>query len=160
MVETLVLEVAQVEFIGDKALRNVLGKCRMPLQGRQLAGTAAFVSHRKDVTYAERELRVVIHEEGRHVVVENVEDDVWRLLLQPLLHGFIALEDGGPDRIVLLVGIHGKADGGRVGSGETANDGGHDCSLRVVPANCGAGRERRGGMIGRFGDRHHAAAYG
>jgi hypothetical protein len=78
----------------------------------QRTRAAALVGHRVRLADAESELRVVIEEERRDVVVEDQEQDIRLLLGQPLLHRLVSLEDWCPRRIVLLVFVEREPDGG------------------------------------------------
>ena len=92
-----------------------------------------------DMTHAEGEVRVVIEEERGDVIVRDEEQHVGLLVEQPLLHGLVALEDRGPDRILLLVGVEGEADGGGVGRCDAPDDAGHGDLRMNVPSRLAAG---------------------
>jgi hypothetical protein len=74
---------------------------------------------------AEGEGRVVVEEERRDVVVEDVDDRVGLLLLEPVLDRLERLEDRRPRRVVLLVLVVGEANGRRVRCRNAADDPGH-----------------------------------
>ena len=99
---------------------------RLAAHRRQLAGTTAFVGDLVLAAHPQGKGGVMVKEEGGHVVVVDHQQHVRLLLLQPLLHRLVSLEDGRPDRIVLLVGIQREADGRCVGGGDGADDVGHD----------------------------------
>src|SRR5690606_14194448 len=79
------------------------------------------VRHRIRLADPEREVRVVIEEERRNVVVVDEEQNVGPLRRKPLLHRLVALENGSPDRILLLARVEGEPDGGGVRGGDTAD---------------------------------------
>src|SRR5690606_24643398 len=111
VVEAAVLEVRKIELVRRQALRDVPRERRMALDRRQRAGTAALVRYRIQIADAEREMRVVIEEERGDVIVVDEKEHVRALLLQPLLNGTVALENGLPDRIHLLVRVQREPDG-------------------------------------------------
>ena len=100
---------------------------RMPGHWRQVALAAAFVGHLVLLANAQREGRVVVEEERSDVVVVDEEQHIGLALGNPLLHRLEGLEDGRPDRVVLLVAVEGETDGRRVGCGDGANDFCHAC---------------------------------
>ena len=72
MVERLVLEVGQVELVGDQTRGDVMRRApACPLTGGSARGPPPSSAGAYDVADAERELRVVIEEERRDVVVED-----------------------------------------------------------------------------------------
>src|SRR5690606_35241732 len=93
---------------------------------RQRTRAAAFVRDRIQIPDAEREMRIVIEKERRDVVVVNEEEHVGALLPEPLLNGTVALEDGLPDRVRLLVRVQRKTDGRCVRRRDAAEDLRHD----------------------------------
>jgi hypothetical protein len=111
VVQALALEERQVELVRDQRVGDVSSQFRVALQRWQLARTAAFVGDRKFFAHAQREVRVVVEEERRDVVVVDEEQHIRLVLFQPFLHRLVALEDRRPDRVVLLVGVVGEADG-------------------------------------------------
>ena len=81
MIETPRLKERQVELVRDEAIRDVLCESRMSLDRGQRARAAALVRHGERLAETEREVRVVIEEERRNVIVISVEKNVRRLLL-------------------------------------------------------------------------------
>src|SRR5581483_8612685 len=128
MVEALALKIRQVELIGHESVGDMPRQPGMPLDGRQLAGATALVSHPVTVADAQGEMRVVVEEERGDVVVENKEQHVRTLLRQPALHRLVAGEDRRPDGVLLFVGVEREADSRCVRGGDTAYDRGHWCS--------------------------------
>ena len=112
MVQRLLLEEGHVEFIGHERAADVARQCRMAAHRRQLAGAATFVGDLILVAHAQRKGRIVVEEEGGHMVVVDHQQHIRLLFLEPLLYRFVGLEDGRPDLVVLLVGIEREADGG------------------------------------------------
>ncbi|MNK96869.1 hypothetical protein D3C87_1171790 [compost metagenome] len=68
----------------------------------------------------------MVEEKRRHMVVEDVEQHVRLLLLQPHLDRFEAFEDRRPGSLILFIVIDREADGGCVGYSEATNDACHD----------------------------------
>ena len=124
MVEVLALEIAEVEFVGDHRLGDVLGELRIALDRRNVARAAAFVGRAEALTHAQREVAVVVEERG-HVVVVDIDQHVGPLVAKPLLDRRIAFEDRLPHRVLHLVRVLGEGDGGSVRSGDAADDGSH-----------------------------------
>ena len=125
VVKRLALEVGQVELVGDQAGGDVRGELRVALDRGQVAGAAALVGDRVLLADAEGEGRVVVEEERRDVVVEDVDDRVGLLLAEPVLDRLERLEDRRPGRVVLLVLVVGEANGRRVRCRNAADDPGH-----------------------------------
>ena len=125
MVEPLVLEIRQIELVGDEARRDVLRELRVAFDGRQRARPAAFVGDGVFRADAEREVRVVIEEERRDVIVVDEEQHVGLLRREPLLHGLVAREDRRPHGVVLLAGVEREADRRRVRARDAAHYRGH-----------------------------------
>src|SRR5690606_8576562 len=65
VVEALVLEIREVELVGDERRGDVLRELRVALQRRQIARAAALVGDGERLADAEREVRVVVEEERR-----------------------------------------------------------------------------------------------
>ena len=59
------------------------------------------------------------------MVVVDEEQHVGFAVCNPLLHGFEVRKDGCPHRVVLLVAVKRKTNGGGVGRGDSANDSCH-----------------------------------
>src|SRR5260370_39883190 len=103
----------------------MMSQAGMSRDRRQCPRAAALVGNRIGVANAEREVRVMIEEERRDVIVEDDEQDVWLLVGEPLLHGRVCLKDGRPDRVVLFLPVERKPDGGRMRSCDSSDDSRH-----------------------------------
>src|SRR5262249_50628780 len=79
-------------------------------------------------------------EERGDVIVRDEEQHIRFLVREPLLHGLVALEDGCPDLVLLLVRIESEADGRGMGSRDAAYDGGH--GLETPEPHCGKRRRK------------------
>jgi hypothetical protein len=82
VVQRFVLEEGHVEFVRHQRLADVARQAGMAQHRRQVARAAALVGHLPLLADAQREGRVVVEEEGRHVVVVDHQQDV-RLLSRP-----------------------------------------------------------------------------
>src|SRR6185437_2851955 len=116
----------------DQAGGDVRGELRVALDRGQVARAAALVGDRVLLADAEGEGRVMVEEERRDVVVEDVDDRVGLLLAEPVLDRLERLEDGRPRGVVLLVLVVGEANGRRVRCRNAPDDPGHMC-LQVRP---------------------------
>ncbi len=142
VVQRLVLEVGQVELVGDQALGDVRGERGVSRHRGQAAGAAALVRDGVLLADAQRERRVVVEEERRDVIVEDVDDRVGPVLLEPGGHRLERPEDRGPVGVVLLVLVVGKANSRRVRGGDATDDPGHLLLLRSFSRSAGAGMKR------------------
>ncbi|MNZ98375.1 hypothetical protein D3C78_1176550 [compost metagenome] len=141
MVQRLVAEETHVEFIGHQALTNVPRQRGMPAHCGQRAWIAAFVGDLVTLIDAEGERAIVVEEKRRHMVVEDVEQHIRLLLLQPHLDRFEAFENRRPRRLILFIVIDGEADGRCMGYSEATDNTCHDeflCSKKIIaPARPG-----------------------
>ena len=103
---------------------------RVALDRRESARAAALVRDRVLLPDAERERRVVIEEERRHVIVEDVHDRIRLLLPEPLVHRLERREDRRPGRVILLVLVVGEANGRRMRGRHATDDAGHAAPSR------------------------------
>ena len=99
--------------------RTVTAHCR------QITRATTFVGHFIFFAHAQRKSRVVIEEERGHMIVVDHEQHIGLALLDPLLHRLEAFKNRSPDRVVLLVAIDGKANGGGMRCGYRTDDVGH-----------------------------------
>src|SRR5947209_6243133 len=74
----------------------------------------------------------MVEEEARDVIVEDIEEGVGLVLLQPLPDRPEGLEDRRPDRVVLLLPVEGEPDRRRVRGGDRAQDACHGLSSRIA----------------------------
>ena len=74
----------------------MLRQVRVSLDGRQSAGTAAFIRYGIGVPDAQSKMGIVVEEERSDVVVVDEEQDIRFLVRQPLPHGLVRLEDRRP----------------------------------------------------------------
>jgi hypothetical protein len=114
VIESLPLEVGQIELIGNQSVGDMLGELRMSGDRGEFPRPATLIGNPESIPYAESELRVVIEEERGDVVVVDEEQHIGLLFRQPTLDGRVGLEDRCPHRIALFVSIQRKADGRRV----------------------------------------------
>lgn len=140
MVDRLVLEHGQVEFVIDQAFGDMRLQLHVAADRRQLAQPRAFVGNRKAFAHAQREGGIQIEEERRAVVVVEEHQHVGPLLGQPRGHWRVAVEQRFPYRVLLLALVVGHPDGGNVRGPDTADDACHVVLLRRGP---GPGRGRR-----------------
>src|SRR3954451_898083 len=108
MIEVLALEVAEVELVGDHGLGDVLGEFGITRDRREVARSATLVGRAIAVAHTQREVAVVVQERV-HVIVVDIDQNVRALLAQPLLYGFLALEDRLPYRISNFLASLAKA---------------------------------------------------
>src|SRR5450830_564978 len=94
----------------------------MPTHRGQVTRTAPLVGHLVALAHAQSEGRIVVKEERGDMVVVDHKQHIRLAIGNPLLHRFEGLEDRGPHRVVLLVAVKGKADGGGVRGGDGADD--------------------------------------
>src|SRR5262249_5948867 len=111
----------EIELVGREAIRDVPRQRGMPFYLRQWPRAAAFIGHPVFRAHAQREMRVVIEEERRDVIVVDEEQHVGLLLGQPAFDGLVAREDGRPHRVLLLFRVEREADGGGVRGGDAAD---------------------------------------
>jgi hypothetical protein len=132
MIEGLVLEERHVELVGHERRANVVRECRVALHRWQVARAATFVGHRVLLVDAESKGRVVVEEERGDVVVVDHDEHVGLGVADPLLDRHVCLEDGRPDRIVLLLLVVGEPDGGCVRRCHCSDDPGHGSSCHCL----------------------------
>ncbi len=114
MIQALLLEERQIEFIRGKTVGHVTREGGMTLDGRKIARPATFIGDPVLFANAQREMRIMVEEKRGDVVVVDEEQHVGTLLGEPLLDRFVTGEDGRPHRILLLLRVEREADGGRV----------------------------------------------
>src|SRR5579883_2524714 len=88
----------------------MVGKRRVTFYGRQSPGASAFVRNRIGIADSEREVRIVIEEEGGDVIVEDQKQDVRFLFRQPAADRLIGFGDRSPNRVVRLLAVQSESN--------------------------------------------------
>src|SRR5258706_6848390 len=127
MIERLVLEEGQVELFHHQTCPDVLREFRVTSYRRQPWGAPTFVGDHIFPINAECEDRIVVEEKRGHMVVEDIDQCVGALLLEPGANGLEVLEYGSPGRVVLLVRVVGETDRRGMRYGDSTDDCCHDC---------------------------------
>src|SRR5262249_29888842 len=89
---------------------NMRRKLWVPFDCWKLPWTSSFIRNRIGIADAECEVRIVVVEEGRHVIVENEKQNIRLLHRKPLANGFIALENRRPVGIGLFICIERESN--------------------------------------------------
>src|ERR1700733_14799621 len=115
----------EIEFVEDDGLRDMRGKRRMTLDHRHRPRSPAFVGWRKFRGAAEREGRDHLHRERRGVIVVDDDGDVGLGFAHPLLRSLETRENPFPIRLLGLVVVDRRADGGHMRRTYSCDDPGH-----------------------------------
>lgn len=122
VIQWLVLEERDIEFIRNEGRGNVMSQTWMTVDRGKVPRPPAFIRDSIRFSDAQSERRIVVEEEGRDVVIKDQEKNIRFLLSEPVTNGLIALKNGCPDRIVFLFLVKRKADSRGMRRGDSANN--------------------------------------
>jgi hypothetical protein len=134
VVDGHLLATADVELVGDEGVDEVPRQLRVALERRQGRDAPALVLVAVLERGTDGECRHLVEEEVEPVVVVDDDCDVRLVLLQPLAHRRIAVEERLPVGVVEQLAGDGVADRGDVGGSDAAYDPGHVVILPASPA--------------------------